>query len=560
MTYVIAQNCCNDASCVAACPVGCIHPTPDEKGYATAEMLYIDPAACIDCGACVDVCPVDAVVPADQLTGSLLRFAEMNAQYYQANPVRHRPVRLAERPTVNAAVEPFRVAIVGAGPSGFYVAQALLASAPGPVEISMFDKLPTPFGLVRSGVAPDHPNTKKVTDLFRWVAAHPDVHSFYNVEIGTHISHDELRTRHHAVVYTVGAATARNLDIPGENLPGSYSATDFVAWYNGHPDHADLPVELSGTRAVIIGNGNVALDIARILLRNVDDLVETDIADHALAALAESSIQEVVLLGRRDLTGAAYTTPELLGLDSLDDVDVVVDPRDRNEHLEPNSLETDELDQLISRTNGSKRLVLRFLTSPLEITGTDRVRGLRVGRNRIVVADGTAVVEQTGRTETIETTLVVRAIGYRGQRLPGLPFDERSGTIPNHQGRVVDPATGEAVIGVYTSGWIKRGASGAIGTNRADAAETVSALLEDHRNAKLSKPTVTPSDFRALVRERQPHRFDRQHWQRLDEHELELGLSRGRPRQKVTDRDAMIRIADLWQRPAPRIDHMIGGA
>jgi len=551
MTYVIAQNCCNDTSCVQACPVGCIHPTPDEAGFATAEMLYIDPAACIDCAACVDVCPVNAVYAEDELPEPFTRYAEINAAYFRANPTRHLPLRIADRPRAKDDQETLRVAIVGAGPSGFYAAEELLRTATVPVEVSMFDRLPTPFGLVRAGVAPDHPHTKAVAGLFRWVAAHPNFHTFYNVEVGSYLSHDDLLAHHHAVVYAFGAAQSRRLGVPGEDLPGSHSATDFVGWYNGHPDFANRVFDLSGTRAVIVGNGNVALDVARILLRDVDDLATTDIAEHALSALAESNISDVVLLGRRDLAHAAYTTPELLAFGALDGIDVVVDPRDLHGHLAAEDfagrLKTEVLEDLAhNNRGGGKRLVLRFQVSPVEIVGSDRVEAVRIGSNRMVTdASGAAVAEATGATETLATGLALRSIGYLGKGLPGLPFDERSGTLPNVGGRVIDPMTGQTVPGMYAAGWIKRGPSGVIGTNRTDSAETVSALLDDHEAGNLPCPTATAGDFVTLLEQRQPARVNREHWQRIDEHELALGLSSGRPRIKLTDHNDMMRLAGL---------------
>jgi ferredoxin--NADP+ reductase len=555
MTYVITQNCCNDTSCVQACPVGCIHPTPDESGFATAEMLYIDPAACIDCAACVDACPVDAVYAEDELPKPLMRYTEINAAYFRANPVRHLPLRIAERPRIDAGRETLRVAIVGAGPSGFYAADELLRTAGMPVEVSMFDRLPTPFGLVRAGVAPDHPHTKEITGLFRWVAAQPNVHTFYNVEVGVHLTHEDLLAHHHAVIYAFGASHSRRLGVPGEELPGSHSATDFVAWYNGHPDFAGHVFDLSGKRAVVVGNGNVALDIARILLRDIDQLAKTDIADHALAALAESSVEEVVLLGRRDPSHAAYTAPELLAFGSLPGVDVVVDPRELPSDDAavdfPGRLKASVLQELAAagKGTGDKRLVLRFLASPLEILGASRVEQLRIVRNRMVTDDsGAAVAEATTQTETLTTGLVLRSIGYRGRGLPGLPFDEPSGTLPNAAGRVTDPITAQAIPGTYAAGWIKRGPSGVIGTNRADSGETVSALLDDHHANRLPRPVGSAAEFAELVARRRSDRVSRVHWQRIDEYELSQGRLTNRPRVKLTDHADLMRVAGLADR------------
>jgi ferredoxin--NADP+ reductase len=548
MTYVITQNCCNDASCVPVCPVGCIHPTPDEPGYATTEMLYIDPRACIDCGACVEACPVDAVAAADELPLELKGFADLNAAYYDSNRTEHRPAPVAGTVTLRNE-PPLRVAVVGAGPSGFYAAEELLFNLPVPMRVSMFDRLPTPFGLVRAGVAPDHLNTKAITDRFRRVAAHPHFSTFYNVEIGEHLSHEELLAHHHAVIYTTGMSESRRLGIAGEDLVGSSSANEFVGWYNGNPGYANAHFDLTGTRAVVVGTGNVALDIARILLGDIDQLARTDIADHALATLAASTIEQVVVLGRRNIGHAAFTSPELLAFAACRSIDVVVDPRDLAHEGDGATLaETAKVSLIADIATlprpGRKQLVLRFLTTPVEILGSGRVQSVRVERNRMVTdTSGRRIAAPTGETELIDTALVVRAIGYHGVPLPGLPFDPVTGSIPNRRGRVMDPDTNAPLPGVYTAGWIKRGPSGAIGTNGADAGETVAALLEDHENAKLNKTIRDEKGFADVIHRRQPHRLNRSQWQRLDEHELHRGREESRPRVKLVDRIEMLRIA-----------------
>ncbi|MEY1673137.1 FAD-dependent oxidoreductase [Gordonia sp. ABKF26] len=550
MTYVITQSCCNDASCVQACPVGCIHPTPSEPGYLTSEMLYIDPGACIDCAACVDACPVNAVYAEDELPVDLRDYAAINAEYYQSEAVDHRPEPIPDLKSLPESEEPLRVAIVGAGPSGFYAAAELLDHGAGRVKVSMFERLPVPFGLVRHGVAPDHQHTKEISQLFRRVAAHRDFATFYNVEIGTQVTHAELSTHHHAVVYTNGAAHSRRLGIPGEELPGSSSATDFVAWYNGHPDYADTAFDLSGHRAVIVGNGNVALDVARILLMDRETLARTDIADHALRSLEMSNIREVVLLGRRDHTHAAFTTPELLGLAALEDIDIVLDDPDLQSALQATDSTgrakaqalTDAVLAQAGRSRSSgKRIVLRFLASPVAIVGTERVESVTVARNRMIADDhGSMIAEQTAEVETIETGLVLRSIGYRGRAVADLPFDDRSGTLPNEEGRVIDPTTGTWVKGTYAAGWIKRGPSGVIGTNRADALDTVDALLDDYRRGLLVAPATTDSDLVDLIRARRPQNVDRLQWQRIDDHETSAGHTQNRPRVKLTDTRDML--------------------
>ncbi|WP_415794781.1 4Fe-4S binding protein, partial [Mycolicibacterium frederiksbergense] len=329
MPHVITQSCCSDGSCVYACPVNCIHPSPDEPGFATAEMLYIDPDACVDCGACVSACPVGAIAPDSKLTDNQLPFIELNAGFYPKRegklPPTSKLAPVLPAPMVSPRPGgPLRVAIVGSGPAAMYAADELLTQRG--VRVNIFEKLPTPYGLVRAGVAPDHQSTKRVTRLFDRVSEHTGFTAFLNVEVGKHLSHADLLEHHHAVLYAVGAPNDRRLDIAGMGLPGSATATEVVAWFNGHPDFADLPVDLGHDRVVIIGNGNVALDVARILTSDPDALARTDIADHALAALRASKVQEVVIAARRGPKFSAFTLPELIGLTST--CDVVLDATD----------------------------------------------------------------------------------------------------------------------------------------------------------------------------------------------------------------------------------------
>lgn len=554
MAYVITQACCNDASCVSACPVNCIHPTPEEAEFATTEMLYIEPQACIDCGACVDACPVNAIFPEDQLTESLQRYREINADYYSRHPLPQDWIPLTPTPAPVRGLGTLRVAIVGAGPAACYAAQELLKRSD--VEVEMFEKLPTPWGLVRAGVAPDHPGTKVVTDMFDWSLGRDAFQFHLNVEVGKHLSHADLLAHHHAVVYAVGASSDRALGIPGEELPGSHAATEFVAWYNGHPDYADRTFDLSGERAVIVGNGNVALDVARILTMDPDDLAHTDIADHALKALRESNIREVVLLGRRGPAQAAYTTPEFLALGDLRGVDVVIDPVDAE--LDPRSqaaLDAGELEPAVAMkvrlaqefsqrtpTAGNKRMVFRYLSSPTEILGTDRVEGLDMVANELVEdASGGLAAHPTGRVERIDTALVLRSIGYRGRPLAGVPFDDRRGVIPNDRGRVVGGA-GEPLEGVYVTGWIKRGPSGVIGTNKTCAKDTVARLVEDFEAGRLSAPAGGRKELAKLLGRRRPERISRRGWEAIDQAERGRGLTEGRPRVKMTDIAEMVAV------------------
>ncbi|HKI42370.1 MAG TPA: 4Fe-4S binding protein, partial [Mycobacterium sp.] len=330
MPHVITQSCCNDGSCVFACPVNCIHPTPDEPGFAMSEMLYIDPVACVDCGACVSACPVGAIAPDTRLDARQLPFVEINASFYPERPADVKlPPTSKLAPVIPAAEvrahrQPLTVAIVGSGPAAMYAADELLTQRG--VRVNVFEKLPTPFGLVRAGVAPDHQNTKRVTQLFDRVSRHRGFRFYLNVEIGRHLSHQELLAHHHAVLYAVGAPDDRRLDIDGMGLPGTGTATELVAWINGHPEFTDLRVDLSHERVVVIGNGNVALDAARMLTAGPDQLARTDISDHALAAFRNSAVREVVIAARRGPAQSAFTLPELIGLTGS--AEVVVDPDD----------------------------------------------------------------------------------------------------------------------------------------------------------------------------------------------------------------------------------------
>ncbi|MFD7880558.1 4Fe-4S binding protein, partial [Streptomyces sp. NPDC059766] len=378
MTHVIAQSCCNDAACVPVCPVNCIHPTPDEPDYATAEMLYIDPAGCIDCGACIEVCPVGAIHPDYDLPADQALFGGWNAAFYQDRPADDpKPAPKAPR-TVPATAEPLGVAIVGSGPSGFYAAAELLGMRGLDVRVDMFERLPVPGGLVRYGIAPDHQQTKGVFGSFSRTMINRKFRLFANTEVGRDISHAELAERYHAVIYAVGAPDDRRLSIPGEELPGSHSAAEFVAWYNGHPDHRDHAFDLDTERAVIIGNGNVALDVARILLGDAERLRSTDIADHALDALRRSRIKEVVLIGRRGPQDAAFSSAELLGLRHLSDVDVRIATPECRPSLEYAGADLAPmtraklalLDELDARTGKQPKAArLAFLRSPVEVLG-----------------------------------------------------------------------------------------------------------------------------------------------------------------------------------------------
>jgi ferredoxin--NADP+ reductase len=451
---------------------------------------------------------------------------------------------------------PIRIAVVGSGPAGFYTAGHLLkvAEAGGrEIDVDMFERLPTPWGLVRSGVAPDHPKIKSVTRIYEKTASHPRFRFFGNVELGRDISRDELTERYHAIVYATGSPTDRPLGIPGEELAGSHAATDFVGWYNGHPDFCDHEFDLSRSRAVVIGNGNVALDVARMLTLTHDELSVTDIADHALQALDASEVREIVVVGRRGPAQAAFTNPELLELGELADADVIVDPEELERALavnDPTMNPTSERNVSVLRDYSTrvpggkgKRIVLRFLASPVELTGEDgAVSGVVLAHNELQTTPTGLRAVPTGETETMGTGIVLRAIGYRGVALPGVPFDARSATIPNEGGRI----RGEdgVCVGEYAVGWIKRGPSGVIGTNKKDAQETVDALLEDlAADVHLQPSQPDAGEIERLLRSRVPALVTYEGWSSIDRHEQSLGEPHGRPRVKLTRIEELLRVA-----------------
>ncbi|MFW0786881.1 4Fe-4S binding protein [Gordonia sp. CPCC 206044] len=508
MPHVVTQACCGDASCVYACPVNCIHPTPEEPGFGTSEMLYIDPSTCVDCGACVSACPVGAIVPGHRLPDDQARFTDVNAAHYDVtatgdarfpvDPARRLPLAPIDKPRRLEVDAPLSVGIVGSGPSAMYAADELLRHPQ--VSVTIYERLRRPFGLARYGVAPDHLATRSVMRLFDDIAGNTRCEIRLGTSIGRDLSLSDLRDRHQAVIWAGGAPTDRRLDIPGADASGVLSATALVGWYNDHPDHDHLTVDLATSRAVVIGNGNVALDVARILTADPESLADTTISRHALATLRTSEVEEVVVLGRRGPLHAAFTLPELIGLADKG-IPVVVDPADLTDVAE---LEVDDpttrakldlLAEIAARPIPSgRRIRLAFHRSPsaVETDADGTVTGLTVTHNR-VGADGT--LEPTGVTETIETSLVLTSIGYRGVAVPGLPFDEARGVIPHQAGRVLDD--GEPLPGTYVTGWIKRGPSGFIGTNKTDSSETVTSLLSDFE-AGLLPQSARPGRRRLL--------------------------------------------------------------
>ncbi len=528
MTFVITQNCCTDASCVPVCPADCIRPAPDTAGTA-APMLYIDPASCVDCGACVAVCPVGAIYHEDDLPESQLRFKTINADYFAGTPldIRATPARWSPTPVGRDAL---RVAVVGAGPAACY-AVADLTRSPG-VRVDVFDRLPTPYGLVRFGVAPDHQHTKDITSVFDTALSGPSVQCYFNVGVGTDVTHEQLTASYDAVIYATGATRSRELGIPGERLPGSVAAADFVNWYNGHPDHAEATFPLDSERAVIIGNGNVALDVARILVLDEATLRATDIAEHALNELRRSAVREVVILARRGAGAGAFSVGELMALGSLPDVDIVVEGAlgERPDDHE-GALKFDIVGEYATRPTvaGRRRIVLRFGARPLQVRGTERVEAL--------------VIEDGDETSTIETSMVLRAIGYRSAPVPGLPSDPDTGVVSNHAGRVT--SDGAPVPGLYVTGWIKRGPRGVIGTNRLCARETVESLLADAAAGRLPTPTAQPEAIRARLGEQGVPVVDWSGWRLIDDAERAQGSVADRPRVKVVDRAALLTAAGV---------------
>lgn len=444
--------------------------------------------------------------------------------------------------TLGTMERPLRVAIIGSGPSGFYAADPLLKSDMH-CKVDMFDRLPTPFGLVRGGVAPDHPKIRTVVKVYEKIADHPDFTFFGNVTIGRDLLVEELRAHYDAILFSCGAETDRRMGIPGEDLPGSYTATSFVAWYNGHPDYRDYQFDLSQEVAVVIGLGNVAMDVARILAKTVDELKVTDIAQHALDALAESKIKEIYVIGRRGAAQSAFTTPEIKEMGELEACEPVVAPEELD--LNAVSLLEEEQERNVKRNmevlraygaqtaqGKPRRMIFKFLNSPVAVLGTDRVTGLRLEKN---VLSGETPFQQkaqgTGTTWDLPCGLVFRSIGYRGLALPGVPFDERRGLFPNVAGRITDQDT--VVPGMYAAGWIKRGPSGIIGTNKPDSLETAQQILED---AASLTPCAVPSSEAVLqlIQSRGVRVVSWEDWRKIDAAELANGALVGKPKERFT--------------------------
>ncbi|SDP67170.1 ferredoxin--NADP+ reductase [Klenkia soli] len=464
MAFAITQNCCSDASCVSVCPVNCIHPTPDEPEFGHTETLFVDPDTCIDCGACADACPVDAIAPTWVLRADQQVYAQVNADWFTRPDAPAAPVWDAPRfPTVDlSAIGRLEVAIVGTGPAAVYAAQSILRATEA--RVTFLERLQTPGGLARYGVAPDHPGTRRVLEHTTAVLQHPRVTLRTGVEVGRDITPAELAQRYDAVLYATGAAGDKALGVPGEELAGSVSAREVVNWYTGHPEAA--PVDLSRVRrVVVVGTGNVALDVARMLAGDAGRLAGTQTSPAALAALRTSALREVVVVGRRGAAEAACSSSELRALTHLAGVRTVLTGKAPDDAA-PGSkaelfagLERFD-DDLGAASEPGRRIVFAFGLAAEEVVGDERVEGI--------------TFTGTEGTTTVPAELVVRAIGHRGTELPGLPFDDEAGRVPHEAGRVVGAPTG-----TYVVGWAKRGPSGGIGANRSDAEETVGSLLAD---------------------------------------------------------------------------------
>jgi ferredoxin/flavodoxin---NADP+ reductase len=452
----------------------------------------------------------------------------------------------------------FRVAIVGSGPAGFYAAEHVLKRDELDVEVDMFDRLPTPFGLVRAGVAPDHPKIKSVIRVYEKTAARDGFRFFGNVDVGRDITVADLAERYHAIVYAYGTARDRQLGIPGEDLPGSHAATEFVNWYNAHPDFAKAQFDLACERVVVIGNGNVAADVARMLALPKQELDGTDTADHAIDPLAKSGVREIVVLGRRGPAQAAFTNPEVRELGELTDADIIVDPADveldevsrayvESEECEPTNRRNVEIFTEFSQRQPQgkpKRVVMRFKRSPIEIQGDGKVEKLILGVNELYRNESGAIrARDTGDREEIECGLVLRSIGYKGVALGGVPFDSGRGVIPNQGGRVIDPESGEQVRGHYVVGWIKRGPSGVIGTNKKDAQETVDALFTDLEAGAVPEREAVEPSIEELLEQRAPNHVTYLGWEAIDAAEVAAGEPHGRPRIKFCNVEEMIEVA-----------------
>ena len=447
-----------------------------------------------------------------------------------------------------------KAAIVGSGPSGFYAAEALFRERKD-IQIDMFDRLPTPYGLVRGGVAPDHPKIKLVTAVYDKIANSPGYSFYGNVNVGADLTLAELSSAYHVVLFASGANTDRRLAIPGEDLHGSHTATEFVGWYNGHPDYRDCTFDLSQESAVIIGQGNVAADVARILATPVEALRRTDIAEHAIEALSNSRVSDIYIVGRRGPVQAKFTPVELMELGKIPGCDAIVMPDDLDiGDASATELENPKSDDLrknfeifrkfaAGKSTAKKRIHFRFLESPIRLEQDPVSRTLKLSLAKNVLA-GPAFSQAAQPTSTVSELrcgLVFRSIGYRGAAIDGLEFDAGSGTIRNVRGRCVNGS--EVIAGTYVTGWIKRGATGVIGTNRADSIETVASIKEDLA-ALESTPKPGGERIQSLLRQRNIRFVHFAQWKIIDRKETYRGKLKDKPREKFTRISEMIEACD----------------
>jgi ferredoxin--NADP+ reductase len=456
--------------------------------------------------------------------------------------------------TVGTETQPLRVAIFGSGPAAFYAAEHLFKQKQFVIEVDMFDRLPVPFGLVRYGVAPDHLKIKQVTKVFDGIAAHPRFRFFGSVEFGRDVKLAELKEYYHQIFFATGAQTDRRMGILGEDLKGSHPATEFVAWYNGHPDYADRQWELDVECAAVVGVGNVAVDVARLLSLSRDELLASDAADYAVEALSKSRVKVVHLLGRRGPAQAAFSNPEIKEVGELaeadlitradetqlDDLSAVSIADDRVAKAKVEILQSYATERAL---NKPRQLNLRFLVSPVELFGdaAGRVAKMNLVRNTLVASEaGSLSAKATDQFEEIDVGMVFRSVGYRGVPLPDVPFHDRWGVILNEKGRVVDPESKQPIIGLYTSGWIKRGPSGVVGTNKPDSVESVTCMLEDFSTGSILQPSsADAASAEKFIADRKPDYFSYADWKCLDQLEQEKGKACGRPRVKFTSVEEM---------------------
>jgi ferredoxin--NADP+ reductase len=438
---------------------------------------------------------------------------------------------------------PLKVAVVGSGPSGFYAVEALVKSGKS-VAVDMIERLPAPFGLVRNGVAPDHPKLKQAIQVYEKIAESPAFSFYGNVAVGRDVTVDELRRLYHAVIFTCGAESDRRLGVPGEDLKGSHTATEFVGWYNGHPDYRDRQFDLSGESAVIIGQGNVAADVARILSKTVDELKHTDIAEHALDVLSKSNIREIHVIGRRGPAQAKFTGKELREFGELADcapvvnaADLKLNPEseaeiaDKNNAASAKNMEIFQSFAAMPAGGKKRRCVFRFLEGPVRLEGSGKVERVVLAKNRLEGPPFNQVAKETGETVSLPCGILFRSIGYRGVAMPGVPFDEKRGVFPNEEGRIRD-GSGQ-VPGLYVAGWIKRGPTGIIGTNRACAVGTIASLLADiPKMAADARPGG--EGLKKILAGRQARVVTYAEWRRIDGVEIQRGTAKGKPREKFT--------------------------